>query len=146
MLKLDNPGLSDKLVPALCKEACKNSDPNIKVQALLVMAQFSSKMDKKYIAGNILPSLKYITDNDRTPMVSMAVVGMYDSIAEAVGPDYIASDVLPSVLPLLVERTMNREQFKTVIILIKSLLKRIAEVRTKELAMEMMSFGEEEGG
>jgi hypothetical protein len=36
-------------------------------------------MDEKYVAANILPSLKYITDNERNPSVSMCVVGLCNS-------------------------------------------------------------------
>eukprot|EP00981_Chlorochromonas_danica_P003586 scaffold662_cov281-Ochromonas_danica.AAC.1 len=142
IVKFDGPPLADKLIPELCKEACKNPDPNTKIQALFVMSLFTHKLDQKYIAANILPSLKYITDNDRTPMVAMHVVGCYETIADALGAEYIASFVLPSVLPMLVEKTMSKAQFETVVDLVKSLLRRITDIRTKELAMESISFAE----
>lgn len=32
-------------------------------------------MDEEYVVANIIPSLKYITDNEKNPSVSMCVVG-----------------------------------------------------------------------
>ena len=34
-------------------------------------------MNEEYVATNILPSLKYITDNEKNASVSMCVVGKY---------------------------------------------------------------------
>lgn len=34
----------------------------------------------------------------------MCVLGNYESIAESVGPEYIASSILPTIQPMLVDR------------------------------------------
>ena len=87
--------LAEKLVPQLCKEACKNPEASIKTQALYIISLVTWKLDESFVAGNILPSLKYIVDNERTAAVSMSVVGNYESIGNSLGLTYIASSVLP---------------------------------------------------
>jgi len=87
--------LTEKIVPQLCKEACKNPEPSIKTQALYVISLVTWKLDESFIAGSILPSLQYIVDNERTAAVSMSVVGNFESIGNSLGLTYIASSVLP---------------------------------------------------
>ena len=41
---------------------------------------------------------------EKNPIVSMCVLGNYESIAESVGPEYIASSILPTIQPMLVDR------------------------------------------
>ena len=63
-----------KIVPKVCREACKNSDPNVKIHALYVLSLVSPKLDKGFIIQNILPSLKYITDNEKNPVVNILLL------------------------------------------------------------------------
>lgn len=142
ILHIADPPLTEKLVPQLCKEACKNVDYNVKVQSLFILSLFAKKIDKTYAIANILPSLKYIIDHERTPAVSMAVIGCYESFSESLGPEYIASAVLPTILPLLVDRALDRKQFETIVDLTKKLLKKLTEKRTLELNIDPIHFGE----
>ena len=48
-------------------------------------------------------------------MVSMCVIGNYEAIADAVGPEYIASSILPTIQPMLVDRLLNRRQTRVVV-------------------------------
>lgn len=113
---IDLPTLSDKIVPRTCKEACKNQDPRIKIHALYFLSLVCSRLNRAYLAANILPSLKYITDNDKNPIVSMCVIGNYEAIAECVGPEYIATSILPTIQPMLIDRSLNRQQFEQVLV------------------------------
>jgi hypothetical protein len=53
------------VIPKACKEACKNADSNVKVHALYFLSHILDRMDKAYVAKNLLPSLKYITEKVR---------------------------------------------------------------------------------
>jgi hypothetical protein len=140
---LEGANLSDKLVPQLCKDACKNPDVNVKIQALYALSLLVRKLGKQYIVDNILPSLKYITDNDRSSIVTLHVVGCYECVSDSVGPEYIASAVLPAILPFMADKSFDRRSFETIVRLIKTLLRRISDVRTMELNMSPLSFGED---
>ena len=41
---------------------------------------------------------------EKNPIVSMCVIGNYETIADVVGPEYIASSILPTIQPMLVDR------------------------------------------
>jgi hypothetical protein len=43
--------LTDCIIPALCKEACKSSDPHTKIQALYVLALFVRESGGVYKVG-----------------------------------------------------------------------------------------------
>ena len=51
--------------------------------------------------------------------------GNYEKIADVVGPEYIASSILPTIQPLLVDRSLNKQQFALVVNLTRSLLQRV---------------------
>ena len=44
------------------------------------------------------------TRTEKNPIVSMCVLGNYQCVAESVGPEYIASCILPTIQPMLVDR------------------------------------------
>jgi hypothetical protein len=117
-------------------------DNNVKAQSLFILSLLSAKIDKTYSVANILPSLKYIIDNDRIPAVSMAVIGCYKSFSDSLGPEYISSSVLPTILPLLVDRSLDRKQFETIVDLSKNLLGKMTEKRSVELNIDRVSWGE----
>lgn len=140
---LEGANLTDKLVPQLCKDACRNPDINVKIQALYAVSLVVRKLDKQYVVDNILPSLKYITDHDRSSTVSLHVVGCYEAISDSVGPEYIASSVLPAILPYLADKSFDRRSFETIVRLAKTLLRKITDVRCQELNVTPVSFGED---
>ena len=114
-LAIDQTTLIEKVVPKACREACKNGDAKIKMQALYFLSLISQRLDSAYIAKNILPSLKYITDHDKDPLVSMCVVGNYSSLAESVEPQLIATSILPTIQPMLIDKSLSSSQFQQVL-------------------------------
>lgn len=109
---------------------------------MYILSIYSHKLNKDYVVTNILPSLKYITDNDRGTGIAMAVVGCYEAISDALGPEYISSAVIPTLLPLLIDPMMDKKQFETIVNLIKSLLKKLCDKRTVDLRINPITFGE----
>ena len=109
--RFSKASLCDKLIPKLCKEACKNPEASVKIQALYILSLLSvgicrlvvihshsyshsisfffplfyyrglqAHMNEEYVATNILPSLKFITDNEKNASVSMCVVGKKNGV------------------------------------------------------------------
>jgi hypothetical protein len=107
-----------------------------------VLSLFAKKIDKNYIIANILPSLKYIMENDRIPSISMAVVGCYQAFSDSLGPDYISTAVLPTILPILIDKSLDRKQFETIVDLVKRLLRKLTERRTADFNMDPVHWGE----
>jgi len=137
--------LVDKLMPILCKIACKNPEPSVKIQSLYIISLLTPKLDEAYIAKNILASLKYISDHEKNPQVSMSVVGNFESISNSLGLAYVATSVLPILQNMLLDNGLDRLQFEIVVNMIKRLLKKILDKRTEELKMPPISVAEVHG-
>lgn len=137
--------LVEKMMPALCKEACKNPESTIKIQALYIISLVTWKLDESYIAANVLTSLKYITDHEKNPAVSMSVVGNFESISNSLGLNYVATSILPILQGMLLDDGLDKNQFEMVVNMIKRLLKKILDKRTAELKMPPISVAEVSG-
>lgn len=84
---------------------------------------------------NILPSLKYIMDNEKHPSVSTLVVGLYSKMADQLGVDYISTAILPVLQPMLVDKALNKAQFEMVATLTKDLLIQVLDDRGRSLGL-----------
>jgi hypothetical protein len=113
-LVIDNSMITEYLIPRICREACRNPESRIKIHGLYLMSLLCFRLDREFLRKNILPSLKWISARDKDPIVSMCIVGNYDAIADCVGPDYIATEILPTIQPMLIDKTLNRQQFEQV--------------------------------
>ena len=137
---LGQSSLVDKLVPKACKEACKNPDANVKIHALFFLSLVCHRLEREYVVRNILPSFKYIVDHEKNPIVSMCIIGNYEKIADTVGPEFIASSILPTIQPLLVDRSLNKQQFALVVNLTRALLQRVVAMRTDEMGVPAVDW------
>jgi hypothetical protein len=137
--------LVEKLLPTLCKEACKNPEASVKIQSLYVISLLTSKLDESYVAANILTSLKYITDHEKNPQVSMCVVGNFETISNTLGLSYVATSILPILQGMLLESGLDKAQFVIVVNMIKRLLKKLLDKRTAELGIPAIGVDEPHG-
>jgi SCY1-like protein 2 len=126
----------DTIIPNACKIACKNADSDVKVHALYFLSHVLDRMDKPYVAKNILPSLKYITEKDKSPHVTMTVVGLYEALSESLGAEYIAGSILPTIQPFLMDRSLDKEQFTICAKLVQQLTRKVLDQRCSELSLE----------
>ena len=131
----------DKIVPKACREACKNPDASIKVSALYFLSNACARLDKGYMAKNLVPSLKYISEHDHNPAVTMCVIGTFQSMTPVLGSDLVAASVLPVILPMLTDKALSASQFQMIVSLTKSLLKEILDERTTELKIPKVDLG-----
>ncbi len=95
------------------------------MKALYAMSLVCKRLNQEYLCKNYLPSLQYIADNFKSPAVSMCLIGVYEAIAETVGPEGIAGSILPIMCPLLSDRTLTRQQFQLVSARVESMLKKV---------------------
>lgn len=121
------------MLPKVCREACKNPDSEIKTTALAFIGQIVKRLDKEYIARNILPSLDYILQADKNPSVTAAVIGVYKLIVDVSSLQCLCKDVLPSLLPLLADRAISVRQYDMVIRFVAYLLNRVNIERSEQL-------------
>jgi hypothetical protein len=137
--------LVERMMPQLCKQACKNPESTVKIQALYIISLVTFKLEESYIAANILTSLKYIADHEKNPLVSMSVVGNFESISNSLGLQYVATSILPILQGMLLDDGLDKNQFEMVVNMIKRLLKKILDKRTTELGIAPISVAEVPG-
>ncbi|CAM9255045.1 unnamed protein product, partial [Ectocarpus fasciculatus] len=130
---IDMPEFVANIIPRVCKAACKSSEVAVKVKALYFMSLGAKRLDKNYLIQNYIPSLKYIVDNERSPAVSMCVLGVYDSISEIVKYDAIATGILPVLTPMLADRNLNKDQYSMVIDRVAKFLEIVSVCRSEDL-------------
>ena len=73
----------------------------------------------------------------------MCVVGNYESAAESVGAEYIATQILPTIQPLLIDRSLNKQQFELTVSLVRRMLMKVITLRTSELGMPPINMGQD---
>lgn len=123
------------IVPRVCREACKNAEASVKLKGLYFMSLACTRLERTYLVKNFLPSLKFITDNEKTPDVTMAVLGVYNAMAPLIGPDHIATGIMPVISQFLVDKALGRTNFEYAVDRVLSLLQVVLSARTKELGM-----------
>ena len=127
------------LLPKICKEACKGTDTSVKVlkiiivflndisisslifqmKALYFLSLIMKSVDNEYVVKNFLPSLKFILENEKAPEVTMSVLGVYKAAANSLGPEIIATTIVPAIEPMLVDRSLSLQQFELVLHLVQ---------------------------
>ena len=107
------PRLSFFLTPFLSLHTHLLSAPNISPPSTSLssfltyhLISFSPSFSFSFTIHSSFPFLfpLLLRTSEKNPIVSMCVIGNYQSIAECVGPEFIASSILPTIQPMLVDR------------------------------------------
>lgn len=132
---IDQQKFIGDLIPRVCREACKNNDSDVKLRGLYLLKTTANRFDKIFIIKSIFPSLKHIIEKSPGPVVITACVGVYSAMInlQIIPIDSIATDVLPVLLPILVDRTITRDQFEMILNRILHFQQQILTVRSTEM-------------
>jgi hypothetical protein len=65
----------------------------------------------------------------------MCVLGNYNVVAPVLGADYIAKNIIPSICPMLVDRSLDKKQFELVGNLMRTMLYQVYEMRANDLGL-----------
>ena len=111
--------------------------------ALSFLARVVLKLDKDYVSKNILPSLEYIVNRDKTPVVTTAVLDLYKIIADkCTSTAMISRDILPSLVPLTSDKAFNAKQFEQTTRLTAYLLNKVVEFRCQQYGIPKISLSD----
>ena len=111
--------------------------------ALSFLARVVLKLDKDYVSKNILPSLEYIVNRDKTPVVTTAVLDLYKTIADrCTSTAMISRDILPSLVPLTSDKAFNAKQFEQTTRLTAYLLNKVVEFRCQQYGIPKISLSD----
>ncbi|KJH43996.1 HEAT repeat protein [Dictyocaulus viviparus] len=143
---VDRNSMKTELLPKLLELAISGSVLAIRVQSLVCIGKLLPTLESWMITDLILPALPKI--RSREPGVLMAILGksIYKLIANCesivINRDQWAKSVLPFLLPISVENTLNLGQFEQFMAFIKFLIG-IVE-RNQRLRLQQHCTGHEQ--
>uniref|UniRef100_A0A1I8GPZ6 Protein kinase domain-containing protein n=1 Tax=Macrostomum lignano TaxID=282301 RepID=A0A1I8GPZ6_9PLAT len=97
----------------------------IKVSAFMCLGKLLENMDKWFVLDEVLPMLQKV--QSREPAILMSVLGIYKVAFShpklGITKDILASRVLPHLVPLTVEASLNLTQFSAYMSLVQEMLR-----------------------
>ncbi|PAA93915.1 hypothetical protein BOX15_Mlig028104g1 [Macrostomum lignano] len=99
----------------------------IKVSAFMCLGKLLENMDKWFVLDEVLPMLQKV--QSREPAILMSVLGIYKVAFShpklGITKDILASRVLPHLVPLTVEASLNLTQFSAYMSLVQEMLRQV---------------------
>ncbi|KAH3757306.1 SCY1 2 [Pelomyxa schiedti] len=133
MNSMEYGNIKTKIVPkiqALCKIASLNH--NVLVCALQCLSMLLPLLDKTWICDNIIPILQSaITSHANSSKAVMASVGVCVGAVKLLGVEFAAKQVLPFLVPFLVNPSLTSKQFS---VFFSSLRDMLTEIEKERLA------------
>ncbi|XP_065070532.1 SCY1-like protein 2 [Rhopilema esculentum] len=131
---IDYASLKHSIIPRVKNLVLKTSVLSVRVNALVCIGKIIEYLDKFLMIDDIFPVLPQIPSKE--PAVLMAILGIYKKTLGHkkmnIETDYLATKVIPFLLPLAVDAGLNVTQFNNFMSVIREMLDRIdQEHRTK---------------
>ncbi|XP_066927614.1 SCY1-like protein 2 [Clytia hemisphaerica] len=131
---IDYSSLKNQIIPRLRGLITRTNSLRIRVNALVCVGKLVDQMDKFLLVDEIFPMFQKIPS--REPAVLMAMLGIYKQTLVqskiSLEKDYLATRVLPFLIPLSIEPTLNASQFNNFMSVIRQMFDRVEqEHRTK---------------
>jgi SCY1-like protein 2 len=141
---VDYSSMKHSIVPRLTALMVSCESVSLRVKCLVAVGKMLDSLDKHIVHDHILPLLQQIPS--REPAVLMAILGIYHAVMKnkKIGMDKVllATRILPFVVPLSVEPTLNVAQFNQFMVVIRDMLQC---VETEQLThLEQLSQMEEQ--
>ncbi|CAI8027855.1 SCY1-like protein 2, partial [Geodia barretti] len=141
---VDYSSMKHSIIPRLTALMVSCESVSLRVKCLVAVGKMLDALDKHIVHDHILPLLQQIPS--RAPGVLMAILGIYHAVMKnkKIGMDKVllATRILPFVVPLSVEPTLNVAQFKQFMVVIRDMLQ---SVETEQLTqLEQLSQMEEQ--
>ena len=125
--------ISNEAVPGICKLIVHSQHLSIRVHALKCLGKVLPFLEEIIVIKMVLPTLRVLRDKDHTPAVVMCTLGCYDVIAKQLQQSSLARHVLPGIVPLLDEKSLNIKQFEMIVTRVQSILNRVVVGRRSEM-------------
>ena len=126
------------ILPSLLHTMRSTKDTGVRCAVITGLAELLELMDRDTIHTVVEPSVKTCLQHDRHPAVAVAVARVYRSIAQYLGIDAIATQLIPGLAPVLMIESLTGPQFAEVIGVIRDLLARVEAERAKHFRLDSM--------
>lgn len=130
---IDYDIVKNNLLPRLQTLLLTTTSQHVRINALLCFSKIVHVLAKNVIEETILPTLAQCLNCDRSSVCLMGVTGVCDAISKKFGEQITAHRLLPLIIPFSVNESLNLNQFETYLVIVKGMLRRIEEVRRKQL-------------
>eukprot|EP00743_Colponemidia_sp_Colp-15_P003588 GILK01003870.1.p1 GENE.GILK01003870.1~~GILK01003870.1.p1 ORF type:complete len:1068 (+),score=163.83 GILK01003870.1:454-3204(+) len=139
--RFDYKLLRSMVLPRLVNLILSTNVLSVRVHGLMCLSNTLSMFDKTTIAEQILTTMEKTSKVDRNPPVCMCLLGCFDALSKALGPDVTATRIIPSVSPILVEPALSSAQFQAHMSVIKKMIQRVEAARSAQLEAQAVPFG-----
>ncbi|XP_019850121.1 PREDICTED: SCY1-like protein 2 isoform X2 [Amphimedon queenslandica] len=124
---IDYTSMKHSIIPRITEICVKSSSESLRIKSLVAVGQMLDSLDKGMIHENIIPAVYQI--RSREPGVLMAILGIIHKAftSQTLGFDkkQLACKILPFLIPLSIENSLNVTQFNQFMMVIKEMLKKI---------------------
>jgi SCY1-like protein 2 len=111
---------------------------------MVCLAKLLEHLEPWMVADQLLPALPKV--NSKDPGVLMAVLGIYKMVFESekfgIGKEQCARSVLPFLISICIESTLNLDQFNQVMNLVHKLLEKVENEQRQ--CLQQLSASQEE--
>jgi len=102
------------------------------VNSLICLGRVSTILDRDTLSQIVVPILEYCIQMDQSATTLMSIIGVFHKISKQFDPNYIAVKILPVLLPLAMQKSLNYEQFQKYMKSIKTMIDVVEDSRLKE--------------
>uniref|UniRef100_UPI00358F0628 SCY1-like protein 2 n=1 Tax=Myxine glutinosa TaxID=7769 RepID=UPI00358F0628 len=124
---IESSSMKNSLFPRIKNACLQTSSLAVRVNALVCMGKLLQHLDKWFVLDEVLPFLQLIPSKE--PAVLMAILGIYKCTFShkklGITKEILAGKVLPHLVPLSIESSLNLNQFNSYIVIIKEMVSRI---------------------
>ena len=129
--------MESQVLPRVCWLVVKSQQLSTRVQALLCLAKTFHHFSVAAVVEKVMPTLKFAVEKDQSVAVQLCCLGCYDAIARKMEKKHhVAVSILPVVLPILVHRDLDPQQFELVAGKISALVELVAEYQRGVVSAE----------
>ncbi|KAL8485777.1 hypothetical protein ACS0TY_027887 [Phlomoides rotata] len=126
--QLDVQLVKQAVLPRVHGLALKTTVAAVRVNALLCFSDMVQILDKNATL-EILQTIQRCTAVDHSAPTLMCTLGVANSILKQHGVEFVATHVLPLLIPLLITQQLNVQQFAKYMHYVKDVLRKIEEKR-----------------
>lgn len=131
---MDAEQIKSFVLPRTCQLVLESPHVSVQVKGLMTLAAVVPRLGQHSLVDQLLPVLTAAVATHKQVGVLMSALGVFDAVSKAVGPALTATSVLPAVIPLLMEPTLNAKQFATFMQIVTAMLDRVQEFRKQTIA------------
>jgi len=131
--------LRNKALPKICHIATLTIKGNpkiltLRVTALKTLSKIFKHFDHDVIKDTVMAAVeKAIQIEPDQPALIMSALGVYDAIGKHVPVPFIASNLLPKIIPLTTSNTLNKTQFQLFMKVIRGHLERVEKFQMESI-------------